>query len=382
MPRIVIIAGEASGDQLARGLIESLRERYPDAIFEGITGPQMRAAGCVSWGDYEELAVMGIAEVLRHLPRLLRFKKSLERRLLESPPDLLIGVDAPDFNLRLEKFARTNGIPTVHYVCPSVWAWRSGRVKTIRAACDLVLCLLPFERDFVQRHGIRASFVGHPLADEIGEEQWSADEIKSLAPGKGPVLAVLPGSRRGEIERLGKVFLAAASRVRDKFQNLQIISAAANQRTEAQFAEVCRSLGMAEQVAIYTGRTRQVMAAADVVLVTSGTATLEVMLMRKPMVVAYKASPFTAWFLRVTRLIKIRYFSFPNLLAGYELVPEFIQERAAPDALGDALIKQMNSGEDTAKLLEKFENLSAQLRQSASSRAADAVAELLEERRR
>ena len=167
MPRIVIIAGEASGDQLGRGLIEALRERFPDAVFEGVTGPGMRAAGCETWADYSPLAVMGLFEVLRHLPRLYKFKRELQRRLLRNPPDVLIGIDAPDFNLRLEKFARQAGIPTVHYVCPSVWAWRQSRVKVLQQACDLVLCLLPFERDFIAQHAVNACFVGHPLADEI-----------------------------------------------------------------------------------------------------------------------------------------------------------------------------------------------------------------------
>jgi len=377
VPRIVFIAGEASGDQLGRGLIEALRSRFPDAVFEGITGPQMRAAGCESWGDYDQLAVMGLFEVIKHLPRLLRLKKDLVERLRQDPPDVLIGIDAPDFNLRLEKLARGIGIPTVHYVCPSVWAWRQSRVKTIRKSCDLVLCLLPFERDFVAKHDVNACFVGHPLADEIPAEidQQAARDKFSLGPG--PVVALLPGSRVGELERLGDVFLEAASWLRERLPDVTFISAAASAKTGRLFQQQIDNAGLGSHVQLETGQVRDVMAAADAVLVASGTATLETMLMQRPMVVAYKIAPLTAWLARATRILKIDFFSMPNLLAGRELVPEILQEEVTGAALGQALLAQLQDGEERTALLSEFRELGSMLRKSASERGAEAVANLL-----
>ena len=377
MPRIVIIAGEASGDQLGRGLIEALRQRFPDAQFEGVTGPQMRSAGCESWADYEQLAVMGLFEVLRHLPRLLRLKKALENRLRQDPPDVLIGIDAPDFNLRLEKFARGIGIPTVHYVCPSVWAWRSGRVKTIREACDLVLCLLPFEQKFVAKHGVNATFIGHPLADEIRAIEDTQPVRAQFGLDEKPVVALLPGSRVGELNRLGGVFLEAAVLLRQHLPDVQFVSAAASQKTANIFVQQCREAGLEDAVTIVPGQARQVMAAADVILLASGTATLEAMLMLRPMVVAYKIAPLTAWLVRVTRLINIRYFSMPNLLADRELVPEFLQEQVTGEALGEAVLKLLQQGKEREDLVDRFEELAGLLRKSASDQAASAVADLL-----
>jgi lipid-A-disaccharide synthase len=386
VPRIVIIAGEASGDLLGRGLIEALRQRIPDAQFEGITGPQMEGAGCKSWGSYEQLAVMGVFEVLRHLPRLLRLNKELKQRLLDDPPDVLIGIDAPDFNLRLEKFARKAGIRTVHYVCPSVWAWRQGRVKTIRESCDLVLCLLPFERDFVAQHGVNACFVGHPLADEIGADidqegarrRFNLPEKKANTnASRGAVVALLPGSRVGELQRLGADFLAAANWLRERRPDVQFVSAAASEVTATMFAEQCEAAGLTDAVAVLDGSARDAMAAADVVLVASGTATLETMLMQRPMVVAYKIAPLTAWILRATGIVKIKHFSMPNLLAGRELVPEILQEDVSGPALGAAVLQQLDNPEQTAQLVAQFAQLASSLRKSASDQAAAAVAKLL-----
>jgi lipid-A-disaccharide synthase len=341
----------------------------------------MRDAGCRSWGDYQQLAVMGLTEVLRHLPRLRGLKRELESRLELNPPDVLIGIDAPDFNLRVEKFARSIGIPTVHYVCPSVWAWRQGRVKTIRAACDLVLCLLPFEQEFIARHGIQACFVGHPMADEIGPNGQSREAAREvLGLGPGPVLALLPGSRASEIERLGGVFLEAAKRVQQALPNLQLLSPAASPERQAQFAALADSAGLGDQLRLVEGRARVVIAAADAVLVASGTATLESMLMLRPMVVAYRLEPLTAWFARVTRIMKIKYFALPNLLAGYELVPEFIQERVTAEALSNELLRFMRSTDESDQLVAQFRQISSGLRHSASHKAAQAIAQMLEQR--
>ncbi len=385
MPRIVIIAGEASGDQLGRGLIEALRERFPDAVFAGVTGPGMRAAGCETWADYSPLAVMGLFEVLRHLPRLYRFKRDLQRRLLRNPPDVLIGIDAPDFNLRLEKFARQAGIPTVHYVCPSVWAWRQSRVKVLQEACDLVLCLLPFERDFVVEHGVNACFVGHPLADEIraadSDEASRSKARESLGLSAAPVVALLPGSRAGELKYMGPAFLDAARWIRDRLPQVQFVSPAASSATRAIFDTQCRLAGMDAVVRVVSGQSRQVLAAADAVLLASGTATLETMLFMRPMVVAYRVAPLTAWLLRASRIVKIRLFSLPNLLAGKKLVPEFIQEQVVGPALGAAMLELLQWEDARNRQLREFERLGDLLRQSASRRAAAAVIELLESRR-
>jgi lipid-A-disaccharide synthase len=379
VPRIVLIAGEASGDQLGRGLIESLRARYPDAVFEGITGPKMRAAGCESWGDYEQLAVMGIFEVLAHLPRIWRLKKELQKRLRANPPDVLIGIDAPDFNLRLETFARGIGIPTVQYVCPSVWAWRSGRVKAIARACDLVLCLLPFERDFVVSHGINAIFVGHPLADEIKPEERSAARSK-LGLGAEPLVALLPGSRVGELKRLAQPFLDAVTWLRSTDPQVAYVAAAATEDIADIFAADCRHAGLAGDIEIVTGKTKELVAAADAVLLASGTATLETMLLLRPMVVAYRINPLTAWLLRLTGIVRIKFFALPNLLAGRELVPEFIQEQVSGPALGAAVQEQLRPGEKREQLLLQFRQLGDSLRRSASDEAAAAVAALITSR--
>jgi lipid-A-disaccharide synthase len=321
----------------------------------------MRAAGCVSWLDYEPLAVMGLVEVVRHLPALRRIMRALEQRLRADPPDLVIGVDAPDFNLRLLRRARRLGIPTVQYVCPSVWAWRSGRVRTIAAACDRVLCLLPFEAEFLARHAIDAKFVGHPLADEL----------------EAAVVAILPGSRRGEVRYLGPVFVAAMLWLRQRLPGVRFVTGAANAATGTAFRELCDAAGITD---LHTGAAgaRDALTAADTALVASGTVTLEAMLLGKPMVVAYKVSPLTAWLIRKSGLIKIERFALPNLLAGSDLVPELIQEDATGPACGAAVLAQLENPAGRAALAGRFAELGSMLRQSANVKAAAAVVELLQ----
>jgi len=379
VPRIVIIAGEASGDQLGRGLIEELRANLPGVSIEGVTGPQMRAAGCESWADYEPLAVMGLFEVLRHLPRILRFKRMLQKRLLENPPDLLIGIDAPDFNLRLETFARRAGIKTVHYVCPSVWAWRQSRVKTLRAACDLVLCLLPFERDFVSSHGVNARFVGHPLANEIKAPEGTAAGREQLGLAEGPMIALLPGSRRGELKYLLEPFLDAAHCLQGRVKGVQFALAAATPALAELSQAAVERAGLQGCVRVVTGRTRDVLAAADSVLLASGTATLETMLMLRPMVVAYRVSGLTAWLLRKSGLVKVDLFSLPNLLAGRALVPELLQEQANGEELCAAVAEHFSNPSVADEQVKEFAAMSGMLRQSASRVAAEAVVELLQQ---
>lgn len=378
MPRIAIVVGEASGDQLGRGLIEALRERLPDAQFVGVTGPQMRSAGCESWSDYEPLAVMGLVEVLRHIPRLLLFQRRIKRLLRDERPDILIGIDAPDFNLRVERYARGLGIPAVQYVCPSVWAWRQGRVKTIRRACDRVLCLLPMESGFLQQHDVDGVFVGHPMADELAEERTREEgraELGMPTDDGQPCLAVLPGSRGAEVTLLGPVFLDTVSWLRERQPGLHVAVAAANDRLAEQMRGFIGAAGLADAVRVYTGQTRAVIAASDAVLLSSGTATLETMLMRRPMVVAYRMNALTAWVVR--RMVNIDYAALPNLLADRELVPEFLQEDVQPDALGAALLEQLQPSEARAATLQCFAELATSLRQGANDKAAEAVLGLL-----
>ncbi|MDP6436632.1 MAG: lipid-A-disaccharide synthase [Gammaproteobacteria bacterium] len=376
MPKIAIIAGEASGDVLAGGLIRELGKLYPDARFAGVTGPNMRAGGCESWGDIEELAVMGLVEVIRHLPRINRFKRTIKDRLRAEPPDILIGVDAPDFNLGLEKFARSLGIRTVQYVCPSVWAWRRGRVKTIRAACDHVLCLLPIEPPFLADHDIAATFIGHPLADHISGERDRDQARQSLGLKSERVVALLPGSRRSEIDRLAPIFLQAARKIRKEEPAVGFVVAAVSAAFADKIEGLCRENGMDDSVQVETGRTHEVIAAADTALLASGTVALEAMLLQRPMVVAYKFAPGTYWFMK-TFMFYINRFSLPNVLAGDALVPEFVGRIATPDALAGAVLGQLRDPGGCNRMVTRFRELASQIRRSADGRAAAVIAEVL-----
>ena len=378
MARIVIIAGETSGDRLAAGLINAVRAIRPDVEFEGIAGPEMVSAGCTPWRDSSELAVMGIFEVLHDLPRLRRLMADLEARILRDPPDVFVGVDAPDFNLRLERRLRTAGIRTVHYVSPSVWAWRPGRVKVIRAACDLVLCLLPFEAQFLERHGIAARFIGHPLADEIPDQVDPTAARETLGLGPGPIVAILPGSRLGEIKRLGPPFVEAAEWLTSRAEGIQFVVPTVSHSTRELFERCWTEHGPLARPLILDGQAHEAMAAADVVLAASGTATLEAMLVGRPMVVAYRVSALTFALFFGLKLGKVRYFSLPNLLADQRLVPEFLQSEVTGPALGAAVLGFIEAPEQCATTLGKFGELRSQLRRSASRQAATAVLEIAE----
>ena len=307
MPRIAIVAGEISGDRLGAGLIRTVRKRRPDVRFVGIGGPGMAAEGCDIWVPSEELAVMGLAEVVRHLPRLRRILRDLERRLLADPPDLYIGIDAPDFNLRVERRMRSAGLRTVHYVSPSVWAWRPGRVSVLREACDHVLCLLPFEADFLHRHDVAATFVGHPLADELPASPDPAVARQTLGlPLTGPVVAVLPGSRASELERLGPVFAETIAWLGARAPGLTVIVPMATPALRSRFAGLWSPAATGGvNVRVIEGQSQLAIAAADVVLFASGTATLEAMLINRPMVVAYRLAPLSYASLKFLRLVQV-----------------------------------------------------------------------------
>ena len=380
-PVIAVVAGEASGDNLGAALITALRARSPDARIIGVAGPRMRAAGCEALADAEELAVMGLTEVLRHLPRLLKLRRGLITRFTAARPDVFVGIDAPEFNLGLAARLKAQGIRTVQYVSPQVWAWRQGRVRGIGEACDRILCLLPFEPPFYERHGIAARFVGHPLADQFPMEPDRGAARAGLGlPAGETVVAVLPGSRMGEVSRLAAPFAGAAAWLAARRPGLRFVAPMVNAAVRARFEAAWAQAAPGVPVQIVDGRSRDVLAAADVVLVASGTATLETLLSKRPMVVAYRLGAVTAFLLQRLGLVKVRHFSQPNLLAGREVVPEFFQDAATPEALGAAVLDWLESPERVAPLQATFADVHAQLRRGGADLAAEAVLELLASR--
>jgi len=374
---IALIAGEASGDLLGAGLIASLRERFPHAIFAGVGGPSMRAAGLDAWHDASELAVMGLSEVLRHLPRLVRLRRRLRARLLDWQPDVVIGIDAPDFNLGLERWLKRRGVRTVHYVSPSIWAWRQGRAAKIGRCADLVLCLFPMEPAIYARHGVDARFVGHPLADllPLEPDRQAARQTLNL-PTDAPVLAVLPGSRLGEIERLGAVFIETATRVAAQIPGLSVLIPAANPACHTALTHLLANHPL-PGVHLLHGQSREAMIASNAVLLASGTATLEALLAKRPMVVGYKVSPMTARIVRALGLLKTDRYSLPNVLAGDMIAPELMQEDCTPERLSEAVLHWFTDPQATTALQPRYLELHQRLRQNASRSAAAAIAELI-----
>jgi lipid-A-disaccharide synthase len=378
-PRIALVAGEASGDQLGAALIRAIRQDYPQARFLGVGGPGMVQAGLECWHSSDELAVMGLFEVLRHLPRLLKFRKSLVQRLVQEKPDLLIGIDAPDFNLGLERRVRRAGIRAIHYVSPTVWAWRQGRVKTIAASTDMVLCRFPFEPDFYAEHGVAAKYTCHQMADELALVSDQAVARAQLGlEGKGPIIALLPGSRLGEVSRLAEPLLQAAKILASQHPNMRFVAPTANRKTRECFE---RSLGTVEgvPVTVLDGQARQAMAAADVVICASGTAALEAMLVNRPMVVTYKLSALTYATARTFRLFKNRFFSLPNILADEALVPELLQNAAQPERIAAEVRAWIDDPERCQRVQGRFDELHRQLRKDAARAAAACVRDVLED---
>ncbi|WP_447729833.1 lipid-A-disaccharide synthase [Pseudoxanthomonas suwonensis] len=382
-PRILLIAGEASGDGLGAGLVEALRRRYPGALFAGVGGDAMRQAGVETWHDASELAVMGLAEVLRHLPRLLMLRRELRNRALTWRPDVVVGIDAPDFNLGVERWFRERGIPAVHYVSPSVWAWREKRAEKIGASADRVLCLFPMEPDIYARHGVDARFVGHPMADAMPlHPDRAAARARLGLPADAPVLAVLPGSRLGEINRLGDVFFHAAWQVSEALPALRVaVPAASAAGRELLQAQLKRSALRSAHTHVYDGRARDVLAAADVVLLASGTATLEAMLSKRPMVVGYRVSPLTYRIVKALGLLKVDRYALPNILAGKDLAPELMQDDCTPEALAAAVLHWFTRPDAAQALQPEYERLHLELRRDASASAAEVIAELVDGRR-
>ncbi len=376
--KIALVAGEASGDLLAAGLIREMRRQVPGAEFEGVAGPAMIAAGCAPLADAASLSVMGLIEPLAELPRLLRLRRRLIRRWLDLRPDVFIGIDAPDFNFGLEKRLRRAGIRTVHYVSPSVWAWRPGRIETVRQAADRLLCILPFEKPLYDARGVDAVYVGHPKADQISRQTDTdtAAARRALGLGARTTVAVLPGSREGEVARLGPIFAAAVARLHAADKQIQFAMPAASKKLRNRIETQLAEHGLCGQVAVVDGRSIDVMAAADVVLLASGTAALEAALLGKPMVAAYRVAGATARLVRAFKLLKLAYFTLPNLLTEEPLVPEFIQEAATPESLSQAILSLLDDPVRRASITERFAKLHEELALGADARAAKAVVDL------
>lgn len=376
--RVGLVAGEASGDTLGAGLIEELRRLDPQAEFFGVAGPKMRAAGCEMWEPAESLAVMGLIEVLRDLPRLLRLLGALRRRFLAARPDVFVGIDAPDTNLRLAGAMRSAGILTVQYVSPQVWAWRQGRVRGIHRAVDLVLCLLPFEKRFYDGAGVAAEFVGHPLADAIPLEVDRAAARAAIGlPAESPVVALLPGSRRGEVARLAEDFAATARWMIERRPQLRFVAPMANSAARTLFAAAFARHAPQVEVLMLEGRAQTALIAADAVLVASGTASLEAALCKRPMVVVYRLGALTAWMLRRLNLVKSKFFSQPNLLADRPLVGEYFQDQIVPERIGAELLMWLDDAPRRVELEQAFLRIHRDLKRSASARAAQAILSLV-----
>jgi lipid-A-disaccharide synthase len=374
---IGLVAGEVSGDQLGAALIRRIRESRPDVRFAGIAGPQMRAAGCLALAQAEDLSVMGLTEVLVHLPRLLRLRRRVLRYFLEQPPQLFIGIDAPDFNLGLERRLKALGIPTLHWVSPAVWAWRRYRVNKIRRSVDCMLTLFPFETGFYRRHGVTARYVGHPLADEIPQDCGRASAREALDIDTDiPCVALLPGSRRSEIGRLLPRFLEAAAECRRGMPALRFVLPVAS----ADLMDLCRDILQRGRwqhldITVLEGEARTAMCAADAVLLASGTAALECLLLKRPMVVAYRLHPLS--YLLVRRLLRVPYVCLPNNLLNRAQVPELLQSEATPSRLAGALLELLQNPGEASRQVAPFAALHDELRCDSARQVAAAVLERL-----
>ncbi len=371
--RLAMVAGEASGDLLASQLIQALRARLPGAVFYGVGGPKMVGRGFDAWYPLEKLAVRGYVEVLRHYREIAGIRRDLKRRLIAEPPDVFIGVDAPDFNLSLEKALKKRGIPSIHYVGPSIWAWRGGRIHKIGAAVSRVLALFPFEAPLYEKQGIPVSYVGHPLADmlPLADGRDGARNLLALAAHE-PVFALLPGSRQSELRYMADTFIETARLIHAELPEAVFLVPLATRETRQLF-EAARHRCQATELPIRLlfGHAHQAMMAADIVLVASGTATLEAALLKRPMAIVYKMAPLSYRLMR--RMGYLPYVGLPNVLAGQFVVPEFIQDDATPANLAQALLNLYADKPVCERIKALFHKMHLQLRQNAAEKAAKAV---------
>lgn len=378
MPTIGIIANEPSGDQLGAAVVQALRERLPQARFIGVAGPRMLDQGCETLLPMEKLSVMGLVEVVKVLPQLLATRRRLIRQLIALRPAVVIGIDAPDFNLGLERRLRERGIKTVHLVSPTVWAWRPGRVKTIRKAVDLLLSIFPFEAPFLRKHDVPVQYIGHPLADSFPMEVDQKQARRQLGlPLDQPIIAVLPGSRAGEIARNAVPFINTADWCHQRRPEIRFVAPMVNPTLQARFKAQVDAHAPALPITIVDGNSRLVLAAADCVLTASGTATLEGLLSKRAMVVGYRINPLTYRLVKWLDLIKVPHAAMANLLVGRELAPEFLQHRCRPSLMGPALIALLEDAEQRAQIAEAYHRVHLQLRRDAASSAAQAIIGLI-----
>ena len=381
-PTIAIVAGEVSGDILGAGLIRSLKIRYPHARFIGIGGAKMIAEGFETLVDMEEIAVMGLAEVVKHLPRVLKIRRLVIDTMLEKKPDIFIGIDAPDFNLDIELKLKENGIKTIHYVSPSVWAWRQNRIHKIAKATHLVLAFLPFEKAFYDRFNVPCRFIGHTMADSIALKPNRAEACQLLNIEENQrYVAILVGSRGSEVEFLSAPFLQAATLLKQQFPDIQFLVPLVNEKRRAQFEQIKAEIAPELEMHLLDGQSRQAMIAAEATLLASGTAALECMLCKSPMVVGYRMKA-TTYFL-AKRLVKTEYISLPNLLANEMLVPEMIQEECEAKKLAQKMAVYLSQEEDAVqkrhRLIQRFVDLHQLIQCDADKQAAQSVIDLLED---
>lgn len=373
---VALVAGETSGDILGAGLIRSLKKHHPNIQFVGIAGPQMQAEGCKAWYEMEELSVMGIVEVLGRLRRILAIRRDITKRLIELKPDIFIGIDAPDFNLSLEGKLKQAGIKTIHYVSPSVWAWKQKRVFKIKRNTNLILAFLPFEKAFYDKFDVPCRFIGHKMADDIPLDPDQTAMRQQLGiPLDCQCLALLPGSRHAEVTLLSEPFLKAAQLLRDKFPDLHIVVPLANEKRKQEFERIKTEIAPQLNVQLLDGHAREAMIASNAAILASGTVALECMLAKCPMVVGYKMKAFTFWLAK--KLIKTPYVSLPNILAGKEIVPELLQHDCTPENIANHVLPFLES--DNTELKATFLALHKQIRCNADEQAAQAVLDVLED---
>lgn len=372
--KIGVVAGEASGDYLGGRLVEAIKKRVPDAAVTGICGPRMIAAGAVSMYPMESISIMGLDDLASNLIKIVRIRTQLLDYFLAQPPDVFIGIDVPDFNLGLEVKLRRHGIKTVHYVSPTVWAWRHYRLPKIRRAVDHMLTLFPFEADYYRRHGVPVTFVGHPVADEIDVDSDAQQLRNSFGVQARYLVALLPGSRQSELHRLGGLFLDVAERVLDQCGDVEFIAPFANQQTHNYFADLAQRR-RSVPVQLIDGKSRQAMAASDVALVASGTAALEAALLKKPMVVAYKVSWLTG--VLVKMFARVGYFSMPNNLLDKPIVPELMQSHATVQNLTQEVMRLLADEQLRTEIAQKLATITETLKRNASDKAADVILNII-----